>query len=73
MAIEVTVGPPLITINRGDTFVLSEADGCITANTSRGSFCLQRTVVRFIIIAIGCDQGIYSREYALRKQLRDFC
>jgi len=52
MAIEVTVGPPLITINRGDTFVLSEADGCITANT---------------------DQGIYSREYALRKQLRDFC
>ena len=38
MAIEVTVGPPLITINRGDTFVLSEADGCITASTDQGIY-----------------------------------
>src|SRR5215813_6574350 len=38
MAIEVTVGPPLITINRGDTFVLSEADGSITANTDQGIY-----------------------------------
>ena len=38
MAIEVTVGPPLITINRGDTFVLSEADGCITAITDQGIY-----------------------------------
>src|SRR4029077_13130693 len=38
MAIEVTVGPPLITINRGDTFVLSEADGCIIASTDQGIY-----------------------------------
>jgi len=38
MAIEVAVGPPLITINRGDTFVLSEPDGCITPYTDQGIY-----------------------------------
>jgi glycogen debranching enzyme len=38
MAIEVTVGPPLITINRGNTFVLCEPDGCITAYTDQGIY-----------------------------------
>lgn len=38
MAIEVVVGPPLVTINRGGTFVLSEPDGCITANTDQGIY-----------------------------------
>jgi N-terminal domain of (some) glycogen debranching enzymes len=35
MAIEVVVGPSLVTINRRDTFVLSETDGCITAYTDQ--------------------------------------
>jgi glycogen debranching enzyme len=34
----VTVGPPLITITRGSTFVLSEPDGCITAYTDQGMY-----------------------------------
>jgi glycogen debranching enzyme len=38
MAIEVTVGPPLITITRGNTFVLSESDGCISAYTDQGIY-----------------------------------
>jgi glycogen debranching enzyme len=38
MAIEVTVGPPLITINRGDTFVLAEQDGRITPYTDQGIY-----------------------------------
>jgi glycogen debranching enzyme len=38
MAIEVTVGPPLITINRGKTFALSELDGCITTDTDQGIY-----------------------------------
>lgn len=38
MAIEVTVGPPLITINQGETFVLSEPDGCITPYTDQGIY-----------------------------------
>jgi N-terminal domain of (some) glycogen debranching enzymes len=36
--IEVDVGPPLVTINRGDTFVVSEPDGCITAFTDQGIY-----------------------------------
>lgn len=39
MAIEVTVGPPQITINRGNTFVLSEPDGSVTADTDQGFYC----------------------------------
>ncbi len=38
MAIEVTVGPPLITINRGDTFVVAEQDGRITPYTDQGIY-----------------------------------
>ncbi len=38
MAIEVVVGPPLVTINRGDMFVVSEPDGCITAYTAQGIY-----------------------------------
>ena len=38
MAIEVTVGPPLITINQGNTFVLCEPSGCITADTDQGIY-----------------------------------
>jgi glycogen debranching enzyme len=38
MAIEVTVGPLLVTITRGNTFVLSEPDGCISAYTEQGFY-----------------------------------
>ena len=38
MAIQVTVGPPQITINRGNTFVLSEPDGSVTAYTDQGFY-----------------------------------
>jgi len=34
----VIVGPPLITITRGNTFVLSEPDGCISAYTDQGIY-----------------------------------
>jgi glycogen debranching enzyme len=38
MAIEVTVGPPLVTVNHGNTFVLSERDGSITSHTDQGIY-----------------------------------
>jgi glycogen debranching enzyme len=54
MAIEVTVGPPLITINRGDTFVLSEPDGCITPYTDQGIYSRDtRYVSNYKIFADG--------------------
>jgi glycogen debranching enzyme len=54
MAIEVVVGPPLVTINRGDTFVLSEADGCISAYTDQGFYSRDtRYVSNYEIFADG--------------------
>lgn len=54
MAIEVTVGPPLITINRGETFVLSEPDGCITPYTDQGFYSRDtRYVSNYKIFADG--------------------
>lgn len=38
MAIEVVVGPPLVTINRGDTFVLAETNGTITPYSDQGFY-----------------------------------
>jgi hypothetical protein len=53
MAVEVVVGPPLITINRGDTFVLSEADGSITAETDQGIYSRDtRYVSNYEIFAV---------------------
>src|SRR5215469_4202239 len=54
MAIEVVVGPPLVTINRGDTFVVSAADGCITAYTDQGIYSRDtRYVSNYEIFADG--------------------
>ena len=38
MALEVTVGPPLITINQGNTFLVSELDGSITNGSDQGFY-----------------------------------
>jgi glycogen debranching enzyme len=38
MPIEVKVGPPLVTINHGNTFVLAEPDGSITPHTDQGIY-----------------------------------
>ena len=38
MAIQVSVGPPLVTINRGDTFVLAEPDCSIRPGTDQGIY-----------------------------------
>src|SRR5262249_45620262 len=54
MSIEVVVGPPLVTINRGETFVLSEASGCITAYTDQGVYSRDtRYVSNYEIFADG--------------------
>src|SRR5260370_37363738 len=54
MPIEVVVGPPLVTINRGDTFVLSEVDGCISPYTDQGIYSRDtRYVSNYEIFADG--------------------
>src|SRR5215472_1787567 len=38
MALEVTVGPPVLTINNGHTFLVSELDGSITHGSDQGLY-----------------------------------
>src|SRR5215471_8291314 len=38
MAMEVTVGPPVLTINNGHTFLVSELDGSITPASDQGLY-----------------------------------
>jgi hypothetical protein len=38
MALEVTVGPPVLTINNGYTFLVSELDGSITHDSDQGLY-----------------------------------
>jgi glycogen debranching enzyme len=54
MAIEVSVGPQLVTINRGDTFVLAEPDGSIRPGTDQGIYSRDtRYVSNYEIFADG--------------------
>jgi glycogen debranching enzyme len=39
MAVEVKVGPPVITINHGHTFLVTEFDGSITNGSDQGLYC----------------------------------
>ena len=74
MAIEVTVGPPLITINHGSTFVLSEPNGYITADTDQGIYSRDtRYVSNYEVFADG-ERWILQNSgsityYALRAYL----
>ena len=38
MAVQVTIGPPVITINHGSTFLVSEFDGSITDASDQGFY-----------------------------------
>ena len=38
MALEVTVGPPVVTINHGDTFLVSALDGSIASGSDHGLY-----------------------------------
>src|SRR5262245_31357184 len=38
MALQVTVGPPVLTINNGDTFLVSELDSSVTPATDQGLY-----------------------------------
>jgi glycogen debranching enzyme len=54
MAIEVSVGPQLVTINRGGTFVLAEPDGSIRPGTDQGIYSRDtRYVSNYEIFADG--------------------
>jgi N-terminal domain of (some) glycogen debranching enzymes len=39
MSVEVTIGPPVLTINHGSTFMVTDLHGEIAANSEQGVFC----------------------------------
>jgi hypothetical protein len=74
MAIEVTVGPPLVTINQGNTFVLCEPSGCITADTDRGIYSRDTRYVSNYDIFVDGERWILQNSgavtyYAFRAYL----
>ena len=38
MPVSISVGPPLVTINQGSTFIVTAPDGQIVADTEQGVF-----------------------------------
>src|SRR5215813_727749 len=56
MPIEVTVGPPLVAINHGNTFVVAEPDGSITPHTDQGIYSRDtRYVSSYQLFADGAE------------------
>jgi glycogen debranching enzyme len=47
MALQVTVGPPVITINNGNTFLVSEFDGSISNATDQGLYSRDTRYISF--------------------------
>ena len=80
MAIEVSVGPPLITINRGNTFVLCEPDGSVTAYTDQGFYSRDTRYVsnyefyadgeRWVLQNSGAIAYYASRVYLFNPRIR---
>jgi glycogen debranching enzyme len=52
MALQVTVGPPVITINNGNTFLVSEFDGSITTACDQGLYSRDTRYISFYQILI---------------------
>ena len=83
MAIEVTVGPPQITINRGNTFVLSEPDGSVTACSDQGFYCRDTRYVsnydlyadgeHWVLQNSGAIAYYASRAYLINPRIRTEC
>lgn len=65
MSIEVTVGPPLVTINHGNTFVLSEPDGSITPHTDQGIYSRDTRYVSSYEVFVNGERWILHNSGAL--------
>ncbi|MEP6887559.1 MAG: glycogen debranching N-terminal domain-containing protein [Nitrospirales bacterium] len=80
MAIEVTVGPPVITINHGHTFLISEFDGTVTNASDQGLYCRDtRYVSRYqlyidgqpwTLLSSGTSAYYASRAYLVNPAVR---
>lgn len=47
MTIEIKVGPPIITISQGRTFMVTDKSGYITANTDQGVYAFDTRFISF--------------------------
>ena len=51
MTVEISVGPPVLTINHGNTFMVTEQSGEITANSEQGLFASDTRFVSYYSIS----------------------
>jgi SAM-dependent methyltransferase len=55
MAVEISVGPPVLTINQGSTFMVTELSGEIAANGEQGLFASDTRFVSYYAISANGD------------------
>src|SRR6202521_83288 len=51
MSVEISVGPPVLTINQGSTFMVTELSGEIAANGEQGLFASDTRFVSYYAIS----------------------
>jgi hypothetical protein len=69
MRLEITIGPPLLTINQGQTVLACEPDGRIQSGSDKGLFlfryaghqCLRSRRQRRVVQAAQCGTGVLLR------------
>ena len=52
MPIEIKVGPPVITISQGRTFMVADRRGCINTNSDQGVYAIDTRFISFYHIYI---------------------
>jgi hypothetical protein len=51
MSVEISVGPPVLTVNQGSTFMVTELSGEIAANGEQGLFASDTRFVSYYAIS----------------------
>ena len=57
MPVSISVGPPLVTINQGSTFIVTAPDGQIVADTEQGVFADDTRFVSYYAVYHGPNPG----------------
>src|ERR1700722_8993169 len=69
MTLSITVGPPVLTINQGTTFMVTDFDGQIAAESEQGLFCDDTRFLSYYAIAANGEPWIKLSSSSLNHHM----
>src|ERR1700722_7829569 len=72
MTLSITVGPPVLTINQGTTFMVTDFDGQIAAESEQGLFCDDTRFINYYAISANGEPWIKLTSSVLNHHMARF-